>query len=190
MIKIYFYPLLLLMIVVSACSGFAFSPERAATQELIEYNAAIADSIRIHQSQPWQGKVVVLASYLSNEGGEMASCEAVFQMERTAGSWHVGGSGIGCSVPPNTEPVSFGSGTQGVAPDDLSYAHGLVTLNAAEVVEVTWQDGAVQKAQVVNGSFLALREGTFHMIARIEVFDKDHSMIYEIEIMPDTEKIP
>lgn len=185
-----FFFLLSALFVMTACNGLAFTPEQAARQELIEYNNAQPDTMRIHQSQPWQGNTVVLASYLSNEGGEMASCEAVFEMERAAGSWHVRGSGIGCSVPPSTETVTFGSGTQGMPPDDLSYAYGLVTLSDAQEAEITWPDGVPQRVPVVNDSFLALRTGSLHMIARVEVLDADGAVIHEIEIMPDVQKSP
>ena len=183
---------LMLLCFLTAClpGGMAISPESAVTQELIEYNAAIPDSIRIHQSVPWQENIVVLASYTSTEGSEAASCEAVFEMEHIATGWHASGSGIGCSIPPNTDAVTFGSGSQGVAPDDFSYAHGLVKLPSAETVEITWPDGTTQHLQVVNHSFLALRDGTFHMIARLDILDSNETVIHEIEIMPDVQKLP
>ena len=182
----------LLLLLLTACipGGMAISPESAATQELIDYDAAIPDSIRIHQTQDWGKSRVVLASYLSEQNNERMSCEAVFEMQPSTSGWHIAGSGIGCSSPPNTDAVTSGSGTQGVPPDELSYAHGLVTLGAAEAVEITWQDGVIQRVPVLNGSYLALRNGSIQMIARVEVFDAAETMIHEIEIMPDVQKLP
>jgi len=184
-----FFILLFLLLLV-ACTGFAFTPESAATQELIEYNAAIADSIRVHQTQPWEGKMVVLASYLSNERDEAMSCEAVLVMTHEKIGWRMAGSGIGCTNPPSTEAVTYGSGSQGMPPDAFSYAHGLVELNAAEWVEITWGDSIPQRVSVVNGSYLALRDGSVQMIARVEVLDAAEEVIHEIVIMSDVQKIP
>ncbi|MBU0510665.1 MAG: hypothetical protein KJ638_03055 [Chloroflexi bacterium] len=184
--------LFLVVAFLAACipGGAAFSPESAATQELDQHHNAIAESVRIHQSQPWRGNSIVMASYLSIEQNEQWSCEAVFEMQRIATGWQVSGSGNSCSNPPNIEAVTSGSGTQGMPPDDLSYAHGLVKLNAAKWVEITWQDGTLQRTAVVNGSYLALRAGSFQMIASVEVLDAAEKVIHEIEIMPDVQKIP
>ncbi len=190
----YIFPKLTVVILLflTACipGGMAISPESAATQELIQNHEAIPDSIRIYQTQPWRGNSVVLAGYRSNQNNEPWSCEAVIEMQRNTLGWRVSGSGTGCSSPPNTEPVTFGSGSQGIAPDALSYAHGLVILSAAETVEITWQDGVAQRVPVVNGSYLALRDGSIQMIARVEVLDTAEAVIHEIEIMPDVQKLP
>jgi hypothetical protein len=187
--KIYrLFPILLLFLV--ACGNFAVTPEQAVQQDLIRYNNAMADTVRIYQSQPWRDSRVVLAIFISLDNNQPASCEAVYQMVHSGLSWRPGGSGIGCSSPPSKDAVTFGSGTQGVPPDELSYAYGLVKLAEARWVDVTWQDGSVNRVPLVNGSFLALREGSFPMIARVEVLDASESIIHEIEIMPDVEKFP
>jgi hypothetical protein len=183
-----FTPLLLLFLV--ACSNVAYTPEQAARLDLINNNNAQPDTIRIHQSQSWKDSVVVLASYLSTDQNQRSSCEAVFEIEREAAGWRVSGSGVGCSSPPSTEAVTFGSGTQGVPPNELSYAHGVVKLSEAKWVEITWQDGTVQRADVVNGSYLALRTGSFQMIGRVEALNASDEIIQEIEIMPDIQKMP
>lgn len=183
---------LITIFILAACApgGTGFSPERAATQDLIQNNQAIPESIRIHQALPWRESLMVFATYLSNDNNEKMSCEAVFEMQRSASGWRTIGSGIGCSVPPNSDAVTYSFGTQGVAGDELSYAHGLVRLDTAEEVEITWQDGAVQRVPVVNSSYLVLRDGSFQMIARVEVFDASDIEIYKIDILPDVRKIP
>jgi hypothetical protein len=77
-----------------------------------------------------------------------------------------------------------------VPPNELSYAHGVVKLSEAKWVEITWQDGTVQRADVVNGSYLALRTGSFQMIGRVEALNASDEIIQEIEIMPDIQKMP
>lgn len=187
--KIYRYiPILLLFL--AACGNFAITPEQAAQQDLIRYQNAVPDSVRIYQSQPWGEKRVVLASFTGLINNQPASCEAVYEMVHSGLGWRPGGSGSGCSSPPSNEAVTFGSGTQGVAPDELSYAHGLVKLGEARWVDVTWQDGSVSRVPVINGSFLALRESSFQMIARVEVLDAAETILHEIEIMPDVKKLP
>jgi hypothetical protein len=187
--KIYrLFPILLLSLV--ACSNFSVTPEQAVQQDLIRYNDAVPDSVRIYQSQPWRDSRVVLASFISLDNYQPTSCEAVYQMVRNGLGWRSGGSGIGCSNSPSNEDVTFGTGTQGVAPDEFSYAYGLVKLAEARWVNVTWQDGSVNRAPLVNDSFLALREGSFPMIARVEVLDATETIIHEIEIMPEVKKIP
>lgn len=186
----FFFTILLFFVALTACNPIAFSPESAAVQNLLNDPEVVADSIRVHQVQPWEARQIVLVSYLAQNEMEQMSCEAVFEMERTPGGWRTGGSGAGCSSPPNTEPVTYGSGSQGIAPDAISHASGLVTLGAAQEVEITWPDGVTQRVPVVNGSYMALRAGRFHMIARVEVLDAAGAVIHEIEIMPDVQKLP
>ena len=169
--------------------GTNFSPASAASQELIQNKEAIRDTIRIHQTQSWRKSRMLLASYERNKNNEQMSCEAVFQMHPSASGWQISETGSSCSIPPNTDAVTFGSGTLGVAPDDFSYVFGLVRLETAKMVEITWQDGVIQRVPVVNGSYLTLRDGNIQMSTRVEVLDATDKVIHEIETVLDIENL-
>jgi hypothetical protein len=183
-----FLPLLVLFLV--SCGNFALTPEQAVQQDLLQNFQAQAGTIRIHQNQPWRDSQIVLASFMSFADNQQSNCEAVFEMVSTGIGWQLSGSGIGCASPPSNEAVRSGSGTQGVKPDQLSYAYGIVNIAEAQWVEITWQDGSVNRVQVLNGSYLVLRDGSFPMIARVEVLDSSEEIIHQIDLMPDVNKLP
>jgi len=166
---------------ISACtpSGMAFSPESAVTQDLIQNQNAVLETTRIHQTQPWRDHSVVLASFMSKQDNKQWSCEDVYDLKRIPTGWIISGSETGCSNPPNTEPVSFGSGSQGEAPEDFSYAYGLVTLDEARWSEITWNDGLVQRVPIVNGSHLALRDGNNQNTPDIKILNVSEEVIEE-----------
>jgi len=166
----------------SACnpSSGAFLPESAVTQDLIQNQNAVTETIRIHQIQSWRDHSVVLASFMSKQENKQWGCEAVYDLIRGSAGWQMSGSGIGCSTPPNMDPVTYGSGTQGVAAEEFSYAYGLVTLNEAQWIVITWGDGVDQKVSLVNGSYLALRNGNIQNIDTIQVLNATEEVIHEI----------
>ena len=175
---------LLVVFSLAACST-AYTPDQAAHVDLVNNFNAVEETIRIHQTQPWKNNMVVMASFQSVDQNQLSSCEAVFEMEQRGIGWRVGGSGVGCSSPPAADAVTYGSGTQGVPPNALSYAHGLVKLTEGKSVDITWQDGEVQRVPVVNGSYLALRSGSFQMIRKVEVLDNLQEVISTITIFEE-----
>ena len=168
-----------LTIVLTAClpGGTTFSPERAVTQELIQNHSAVLETIHIHQNQLWHGNKIFLVSFTSIEQNQKYGCEGVFELVPATISWRMSSSGIGCSSPPNTDPITYGSGTQGMAPDGYSYSYGLITLSEAKWVLVTWDDGVDQRIPVINGSYLALRENIIQTMPIIQVFNEDEEVI-------------
>ena len=182
----------LFILILAAClpGGIAVSPESAVTQELRQDSTILTETIRLHQSQPWGESKILLISYTSIQGHEKWSCEAVYQVEQGRIGWRISGSGAGCGNPPSTEPIVSGSGTQGEGANNLSYAYGLVRLSGASSVEITWEDGFMQRLPIINGSYLALRDGLIPSISQIEVLDVTETVIHEIENNINPQKTP
>jgi len=172
---------LILVSLLMACipGGFAASPERAATVDLIENQNALTDSIRIHQVQPWRNGSIVLVSYLSDQENEEWSCDALYEVVRDTTGWHISSSGSGCSSEPFTGPLTFGSGMPGIPPDVFSYIYGLVNLDDAILAEITWEDGVAQRVSIVNDSFIGLRNGAFPNMAQVQILNTNEEVIYE-----------
>jgi len=171
-------------------AGANFSPESATTQELIQNEDAIPNTIKIHQNHPRRQGHLVLASYLRIINKEQMSCEAIYEMNPSASGWQISDTGTSCNIPPNTDDVTLYSGTLGISPDNYNYAFGLVRLKTAKIVEITWQDGVIQRAPVVNNSYLILREGKMKMVTHVEVLDAADKRIHEIEIEVDVQELP
>ena len=181
-----------LVIFLTAClpGGTNFSPEAAAVQELVKNHEAIADTTHIYQNQPWRERRVVLASYMRVVDNEQMSCEAVLEVLPSANGWQISQTGTSCSIPPNTDDVTLNTGLLGIPPDEFNAAFGLVRLKSAKMVEITWQDGLIQRVPVLNSSYLTLRAGDMPMVTRVEVLDATDKVLHEIEIELDVKELP
>ncbi len=178
--------LLLVVMMLTAC---AFSPEQAIIQEVtrpqthMQVNPA---SIEILQTQSWQRNVFALVTFqVAEENGQISECLFVYDARRSPIGWAVRGSGGGCGpVGGDDAPIGISSGRHG-STRRLSHSHvkGLVYHEDIEVVEMIWDDGERQRAEVINDSFLAVRGG-FHEYTQIQALNKAGEVIYTHENPP------
>lgn len=178
-----FLPALMLL---TAC---AFSPEQAIIQEVtrpqthMQVNPA---SVEILQTQSWQRNVFALVTFqVAEEYGRISECLFMYDARRSPLGWAVGESGGGCGpVGGEDAPIGISSGRHG-STRRLSHSHvkGLVYREDIEVVEVIWDDGERQRAEIINDSFLAVRGG-FHEYTEIQALNEAGEVIYTHENPP------
>lgn len=178
--------ILLALVLLTAC---ARSPEQAIIQELtrpqthMQVNPA---SIEILQTQSWQRNVFALVVFqVTEENGQISKCLFMYDARRSPLGWAVGGSGGGCGpAGEDADPIGISSGRHG-STRRLSHSHvkGLVYHEDIEVIEVIWDDGERQRAEIINDSFLAVRGG-IHEYTQIQALDEAEEVIFTHENPP------
>jgi hypothetical protein len=160
-----------------------FTPERAAVQEALNFgepNLPVdPDSIQVLQTQVQEERSLMLVTFQRGRGMAMPDeCLAVYEARRYALGWSVSGGGTGCGpVGGSGAPLDVGSGAKSSPESSSSHAMGFVRDPSITSVEVTWDDGQVQKVPVVNGSYLAWREG-LATPAQVLGLDSQDQVIY------------
>lgn len=177
---------LLAMALLTAC---ARSPEQAIIQEVtrpqthMQVNPA---SIEILQTQSWQRNVFALVTFqVAEENNQISECLFMYDARRSPLGWAIGGGGGGCGpVGEDDAPIGISSGQHG-STRRLSHSHvkGLVYHEDVEVLEVIWDDGERQRAEIINDSFLAVRGG-FHEYIQIQALNEAGEVIYTHENPP------
>lgn len=189
---------LVLILSLNGCQGFpsAFTPEAAVQQEM--RNNHMPDftvdpgTIRILQMTDLAGKKIVLFSFQGNRANiGRESCLFSYEVFRSRmGGWQTGGGGGGCNAqqePMNNQPISIGSGKSGGNPTDVGHSevYGETFDDNISLVQITWSDGAVQQASIINKSYLAVRAGEFDY-SKVEALDANQQPVFtnEMEIAP------
>lgn len=168
--------LLFLLWVLSACSALpgASTPADAALQDM-ERQAArggegqlVADSTRVRQSVPVEQAVYVMITYQRLIENRQEDCRMTYLTTRRLLQWMVRGAGGGCEgfltsgttpeVPPALS-ISGGITSGSTLGSSYSEVDGLVNHSDITHVRVTWNDGLVQTAAVVDQSYLVGRTG-------------------------------
>jgi len=189
-----FYSLLLLSLLLVGCqprSGpiLSFSAQQAAVDavanQMGRHANVIPESVQVLQSQSLDGRAFVLIRYEQVSEGRQEKCTAMYETERSAlGSWSPRSGGGGCAghisgEPPPEPPLEVSGGHSsggGVAKRSYSHANGLVHQADIVLVRVTWEDGQVQEAPVVNDSYLAVRPGSV-TYQSVEGLDADGEVV-------------
>lgn len=168
--------------------GAAFSPEAAVQQAVLRDPGPdiITDptTVQILQRAEVDGKTLVMLSFgaaHSDLGG--MSCLYLYEARWSLlGGWRSGSGGGSCSTAlAENEPLSIGAGqTSGSSPFDPGYStvYGQVFSPDITAVRVTWKDSQVSVAEVVNGSYLAVRSGKFEMV-RVEGLNTEGETVYK-----------
>lgn len=163
-------PLFVLAFLLTGCAGGSSSAEQAAAKYVINMvsDEAVIDprSIEILQAQPFEDSTYVVLSYRRKYAGNDETCLVLYETHRELfRGWVSTGGGGACATQEDesaADVLRFSGGTsfrreQNKPP--VSHALGKVSDPAIVKVDITWEDGQVQQAQVVNNSVLAMRTG-------------------------------
>lgn len=137
--------------------------------------------------------VLVLVQYSAHRiGGDAELCEMVLEVEKKSLiQWEAkGGSGLCHEIndPDNNNPITLVSSyaTSSLLDHGYSTAFGYLRNEQTSKVVVYWKDGLVVPARVSARTYLAAREGGFH-VEKIETYNNVGEIIFESDY-PNTEK--
>jgi hypothetical protein len=170
--------LLLIEVIILTTSGcgslLAFTPERAAVDALLgppELTDRPKDitpgSVKVAQTQGWQnGFIVVVTFSTTEEDAILVDCLFIFEVTREPSSWSavlqekacgpVGGSG---------EPFQrLQSQLSGTNIPGMTTAYGQVFDSRIRSIDLLWEDGERETVEVINGTYLSLREGVHETV--------------------------
>ncbi len=129
--------------------------------------------------------VLVLVQYSGHRiEGDAELCQWILRVEKKPlYQWEAkGGSGLCIEIndPDNTVPISIVSsfGTTTLLERRYSTAFGYLRNDQIAQVVVIWDDGLMQQASVVERTYLAAREGGFH-VEKIETYNDLGEVIFE-----------
>lgn len=169
--------------------GCAFSPERALVAEVRSMEGQWQDmqmrpeTVRVRQQQPWQRGLVYLLSFEAiRTNGQRSDCLYTLQADKKGLEWRVTGSEGGCGpLGGDGNPISVGWGQHGgLQRASLSHVCGLIYDPAVVIVQVVWEDGEEQRAEVADSSYLALRAGR-HELSQVRGLDLQDEIVYVYE---------
>jgi hypothetical protein len=159
-----------------ACGSLlTFTPEEAAVRDITERGSSRLGvdptTVRVLQVQPWQESTAVLLFYTVNlEVEEEDDCLRLTTVQRVGLDWRTQRVATACME----------ADTWALRPlevvTDSNHVMGLVTAEGAVQVEVEWDDGETQQVEIINGSFLALTEGS-RKACRVQVLDADGNVL-------------
>lgn len=177
--------LLPLLMLLAAC---AFSPERAVVQEVLKNGRGWKDldidanTIRVLQTQPRDdGMVIQVVFQAVRDDGQRLECLYEYQTRKSRLEWVIGGGGGGCGPGGGSgESIGIGSGWNWSERESWSRVSGLVYVEGIVAVKVVWDDGESQRVEVVNGSYLAVRDGV-HKYLQVQALDAGNEVVYVYE---------
>jgi hypothetical protein len=163
---------------------FNFSPESAAVQAVMTGHPGdqvLSDTITVLQKQEHPGAVVVMLKYQMVNEGLLFSCDYVYEVQKRVFGWTPAGGGGGCSSgPTDDQQISLSGGTRSSGAESSSQTYGLVYDPEITSIEVEWDDGMLQRADVINSSYLLVRKGQNHW-TRVSGYDSNEEMVYNQE---------
>lgn len=186
--------LLLLTVLLHGCMGIeAFSAEDAAikfgTENMREGAVIDQESIIIRQVREIdESTKYVLFSFDRQMNNRPEHCLMLYETHRNPlGMWYSGSGGGGCGGPvegaaEEIPAIDSGGGTSMSSDNPLgtSQAYGVVNDDTIVKVRVTWADGAVFDADLVNSSYLIMRDGQFESTT-IEGLDADGAVVERVD---------
>lgn len=185
--------LMLTLLLTAGCAGMAFSPEEAAARSLLEWRGSRMTvdpaSVQVLQSARLnEDTVLVMTVYQAVDPRlGLMFCESVSEMRKTRlQMWVSGSGGSGCSTQaPDTleQPVTIGATSSGGGfsqPDDPGYSavYGLVLQDDIKTIVIHWNDDVTTEAEVINGSYLAVRAGGSLHQKLVEGLNADGEIVY------------
>ena len=141
------------------------------------------ETVQVRQQQPWQEGFVYLLSFETmRSNGQGSDCLYTLQVEQKGLQWRVTGSEGGCGpLGGDGKPMSVGWGQHGgLERAPLSHVSGLIYDPAVVTVQVVWEDGEEQRAEVANGSYLAVREGR-HELSQVRGLNAQDETVFAYE---------
>jgi len=194
--------ILLTFLLVQNSSGsknpiWVLTPEESAVRHAREMTVAgfhiDPNTVEAIQRVEINNMVLVLVQYSGYQiEGVAELCEMVLEVEKKLlTQWEAkGGVGLCHEIndPLNNVPISAASsfGTSTLPDRSYSTAYGYLWNEEITKVVVTWEDGLVEPANVSAQTYLAAREGRFH-VDKIETYDNLGEVIFESGY-PNTEK--
>jgi len=194
--------ILLTFLLVQNSSGsknpiWVLTPEETAVRHAREMTVAgfhiDPNTVEAIQQVDINDLVLVLVQYSGHQiEGDAELCEMVLEVEKKLlNQWEAkGGAGLCHKIndPLNNVPISIVSsyGTTTLLDRGYSTAFGYLRNGEIAKVVVTWEDGLVQPASVSARTYLAAREGGFH-VDKIETYNNFGEVIFESDY-PNTEK--
>jgi hypothetical protein len=179
--------LVLALVTLPACT---LSPEQAAVRALLEGRRTMQirpATIQVLQTGSWGEEVNVLVTFqAAEESGQISQCLFLYEAhEARAAGWVVSGGGGGCGpVGGSGEPIDIGAGQHsGTGRPAISHVKGLVHETGIRAIEVIWDDGELQRVEVINSSYLAVRGG-LHEYTQIQALDEGGEVVYTYENPP------
>jgi hypothetical protein len=174
----------------------AATPEAAALQTVINSPAVMPNfqvdvaSASVRQSIQFMDHFLVMVGFQGVQLGNDAMpgqqrCLFTYQVLRTRlGGWATGSGGGSCTVAvnPNSgpEPMSIGASNYGGNnPADPGYSTVDGEVNQQDIINVivTWEDNQVQNASVINGTFIAPRQGQ-HQMKQVDGLNEAGQVVY------------
>jgi hypothetical protein len=168
---------LVIILLLTGCIQYTFSPERAAIREVLSphhVGQTFPDTVEVLQSKELNGIVLVLIKFQMLDEEHIRDCVFFFETKKRNFEW-ISGRGRGSCFPGPMEDqqVSMGRGFD-------SKVFGVVHDTEIISMEVRWEDEMVQREDVINGSFLAIREGK-HKWSEVTGLDADGTVIYSMK---------
>lgn len=191
---VYGLALVLLAMLLPGCMGReAFSAEDAAMKFGIENmrEGAVVDqeTVVIRQVREMDETTkYVLFSFDRQMNNRQERCLMLYETHRNPfGMWYSGSGGGGCGGPVDgaaeeIPAIDSGGGSSAGSDDPLgtSQAYGIVNDDKIVKVRVTWDDGAIFDADLVNSSYLIMRDGQFQT-TMIEGLDADGAVVERVD---------
>lgn len=191
---VYVLALVLLAVLLPGCMGReSFSAEDAAVKFGIENapGGGVVDqeSITVRQVREMdENTKYVLFSFERQTADRPERCMMLYETHRNPfGMWYSGSGGGGCGGPvegaaEEIPAIDSGGGTSTSSDNPLgtSQAYGVVNDDTIIKVRVTWADGAVFDADLVNSSYLIMRDGQFET-TMIEGLDADGAVVEKVD---------
>ncbi len=182
-------PILLLV----GCQGSgSASTDEAVTQQILKQPpaGAVIDpaSIEVLQTQAFEGSQYVVVSYQRMWNNRDETCLAMLETHYEFLTGWIAGSGGGACTERDRkstnagDPIHLSGGTQMRADQkkpDISHVLGKVNDPVITKVRVTWRDGQSQEAEVIKGSFIALRTGRAE-ISTAQGISSENDVVYEL----------
>jgi hypothetical protein len=179
--------LLLAPLFLSACSGFThLTPEQAVIRELTHPQApfpAILWTIRFPQKVEFENQIYIMATFQSFINDEEKICTSITEADRKTEGWMAVHQTLSCLRAIEIPDKGFsreGSAGQG-AEKAVSYLYGNIYSPDIVKVQVTWPDDEIQQVEVVNRSYIILREGFFPDYVKMEGLDTQGEVIYTFD---------
>ena len=183
----------LLVVLLAGCAGMpAFTPERAALQQVLgnslTHDKINPNTLAVLQTQNYQEYVMVLVAFQEmDRSGQLSDCLFMYEIRKMSLGWVPGSGGGSCGPagePSNgpDAPISVAGGnassTQGPSYTEV---RGMVYHPEVTQIEVTWEDGETQQVDVVNSSYLAIRDGSQHRDTMVKALNASGEVLYTHE---------
>lgn len=154
------------------CSGwFAFTPERVVLQESFsradnKFSGIDRSSIRVLRQESWNNEFFVLSYFRETSGNnEESDCLMLSRIRKERSGWTTPLVNQVCNSPGiNREPIRQVENLEGWQDnEEVTVLFGLMQDGESVAIEFEWEDGKAERADLVNGSYLVLREGAHRL---------------------------